>query len=283
MLLSAMKRREQKKIEDLIRQYNHIVDEVCVIGGKEKSSNAEAVENVFGIPVMDVDRYSNVIFDLTFDNIIFDGQKYKIIDYEWRFNFGVEKEFIKFRAAYSFVMKFKGVVIDLYSIDKFYELFGVKAENVSRYLEYNNNFIVYVYGKENYNDIIKKYEKMSIELFEEETMGTLKTLQKRKNADIKSYEDIFFDKLLDVVEKNRDYYDDYTKFYKVTKKIRKLIPNGYTETPEFVEEFTAYIDDLYGLVEFYKNNFESLKERADQYKEQIDQRKSRSIFRKLTR
>lgn len=275
MLLSAMKRKDQKSVENLIQQYNKIVDEICSVGKKKKIQDTEASKGVFGMLTTDVDGYSNVIFDLTFDNIIYDGQDYKVIDYEWRFDFCVEKEFIKFRAAYSFMMKFKGVVIDLYSIEEFYRLFGVKAENVSRYLEYNNNFVIYVYGKENYNDIIKKYEKMSMELFEEETMGTLKTLQKRKSANVKSYEEMFFDKLLDVVEKNRDYYDDYTKFFKVTKKIREFTPNGYTETPEFVEEFTAYIDDLYNLVEFYKSNLE-------QCKGSTNQRKLRSIFRRLT-
>lgn len=275
MLLSAMKRHNKQDVEDLIRQYNEIVEKLCAIGGQETCGNIEVAEKIFGIQKTGVEKYSDAIFDLTFDNLIFDGKTYKVIDYEWCFDFGVEKEFIKFRAAYAFVMKFKGLVIELYSTDEFYQLFGVKIENITRYLEYNNSFIIYVYGTENYNDIIKKYEKMSIELFEEETMGTLKTLQQRKSAGEKTYENLFFDKLLNVVEKHKDYYDDYTKFYKVTQKIRELKPNGYTETHEFVEEFSAYIDDLYGLVEFYKTNYELLKE-------QIDQRKLRSIIHKLT-
>jgi len=295
MLLSAMKRHNKQDVEDLIRQYNEIVEKICAIGGQETCENLEAAEMIFGVQKTDVEKYSDAIFDLTFDNLIFDGKTYKVIDYEWCFNFGVEKEFIKFRAAYAFIMKFKGAVLELYTTDIFYELFGVDVKNINRYLEYNNAFITYVYGQENYNDIIQKYEKISIELFEEETMGTLKTLQKRKSTGESSYEDVFFDKLLNAVEKNKDYYDDYTKFYQVTKKVRELTPKGYTESPEFVEEFSAYIDDLYGLVEFYKKNFElskeqaeqykvqmeQHKEQAEQYKEQIDKRKLRSILHRL--
>ena len=237
-LFSAMKKGNKVEVQRLVERYNKIVDDVCAVGQQ------------------DADVYSNVIFDLTFDNLIFDGQDYKVIDYEWRYVAGIEKEYITFRAAYAFLMKFKGVLVKLYSIEEFYDFFGVSSKNIGRYVEDNNRFIVYVYGQENYNQIIKKYEKMSIELFEDQAMGTLKTLQKRKNAQGKSHEGLFFDKLLSSVEKNKEYYDDYTKFYKVTQKIRDMNPNGYTETPEFLEEFSAYIDDMYGLVEFYKNNFQ---------------------------
>lgn len=272
-LLSEMKRKNKKSVESLIQQYNGIVDEVCAVGQKDNVQNMNESREVFGNFLTDVGGYSNVIFDLTFDNLIYDGTNYKVIDYEWRFGCCIEKEFIKFRAIYAFVMKFKAIVIELYQIDEFYELFGVKTGDIDRYLEYNDSFITYVYGKENYNDILKQYEKMSIEICNAEAMGTLQILQKRKDMHSKSYEDLFFDKLLGVIEKNKDYYDDYTKFYKVTRKIREIKPNGYTDRSEFVEEFTAYIDDLYDLVEFYKSNFE-------QYKRNQENNKLCSIFHK---
>ena len=272
-LLAALGKQDKAGVESLICEYNNIVDKVCLVGEEGIVQNTEMSKNVLGEQIAGVKGYSNVIFDLTFDNLIFDGQDYKIIDYEWRFGFCIEKEFIKFRAVYAFIMKFCGYVKAVFETDDFYGLFGISAENVNRYLAYNTSFVSYVYEENGYNAILKNYEKISVDMFGEQTGVGFKVLQMKKAENSKTYEDLFFEKMMGVIEKNKDYYDDYTKFYRVTEKIRKLRPNGYTDTREFVEEFSAYIDDLYGLVGFYKGILEQNKKR----------RGVRSIVRKLTR
>lgn len=269
-LISALQNTDKIKVQNLAGKYNHVVDEICLLEKNSTEHIEEENSNVFGEMLYDVNGYSNIIFDLTFDNIIFDGNRYKVIDYEWRFDFPLEKEFVKFRAVYAFAMKWKALIEGTYSLEEFYELFNVSQENIERYLEYNKNFIKYVYGEGGYNDIIKNYEKVSVDLFNEEFVNTLKLMQKRKNADVDSYENMFFNKLLTSIEKNKDLYDDYNKFYKVTKKVRNLSPNGFTETKEFVEEFSAYIDDLYSMINYYKNDV------VEYYKKELEKANSES-------
>lgn len=253
-LIDALKESDKTKTEELVGRYNKIVDEICAWNKGSAKQKEIGFESVFGDKLFDVEGEPNIIFDLTFDNVIFDGASYKVIDYEWRFEFPLEKEFVKFRAVYAFVMKCKGLIDSLYSVEEFYDLFFVSLENQERYLEYNNNFIKYVYGTNGYNDVIKKYEKRSIDVFNEESVNALRVLHNRKIAEEESFENMFFHKILESIENNKDYYDDYTKFYRVTKKVQELNPNGYTESKEFVEEFSVFIDDLYGMVSYYKND-----------------------------
>lgn len=253
-LMDALKEADKTKVQELIDQYNKIVDAICAWNKDDTKLSGKDFSSVFGQSVYDVECESNIIFDLTFDNLIFDGEKHKVIDYEWRFDFPLEKEFVKFRAVYAFVMKCKGLIEALYSIEEFYALFFVSLDNKDRYLKYNNNFIKYVYGAHGYNDVIKKYEKRSIDVFNEESVNALRVLHNRKVTNEESCEDMFFNKLLNTIENNKEYYDDYSKFYKVTKKVKEQTPNGYTESKAFVEEFSAYIDDVYGMLKYYKDD-----------------------------
>lgn len=252
LLLNAFKEKNKEKALSLVEQYIDIVNQICSEERADTTSADKSFE-VFGNVSADKLGYTNVVFDLTFDNIIFDGNSYKITDYEWRFPFAVEKEFIKFRAIFAFVMKYGGYVNKIFDFSEFYKAFGVSMDDQERYLAYNEKFIEYVYGANGYNSMLKKYEKKSIDIFNKDTISVLRLMHNRKSSNSDTYENKFFNKMQDVIESHKDYYDDYTKFYKVTRRLKDTSPYGYTESKEFYEEFSAYIDDLYGLVEYYKN------------------------------
>jgi len=262
LFIDALKRQDVDAVKSYAEKYNNIVSIVC--------------------------NDSSSIFDLTFDNIIWVDNIPKVIDYEWRFLVPIEKEFIKFRAVFAFEMKYNSYISQVFSKEHFYNLFDVCLENENRYITYNEQFINYVYGEDGYNNIIKKYEKNSIYLFNEENMTMLKNRAKRQALGEDTYENRNFNNLLGFIEKNKEKYDDYTKFFKVTQKLKDISSYGYTETDEYLFEFSAYIQDVYNMIDFYKEQINSkdeeillLRQKEAELYQQLQNTFDRKVKRRL--
>lgn len=237
-LLDALLRRDDTATRQIIDKYNAIVDILCENKNKEIISGNEEFQKVFGhYEEEDEEGYRNLIFDLTFDNIIFEEGTPKIIDYEWRFSFPVSKNFIKYRAVYAFEMKYKDSFLPMYTSEEFFALFGLEKELENKYLFYNRSFISFVYGKDGYNDILKRYRKINLSISEEQLLAEEKILSV----------------LLDNIELHKDLFDDYTKFFKVSQKILNEKNRSYLFSDEFLFEFEQFIKGNFDMIEYYKN------------------------------
>lgn len=243
-LLDALLHRDYANTKKIADTYNAIIDALCVGQSKEVISENEDFESVFGHYEGNCEEgYRNLLFDLTFDNIIFEGDQPQIIDYEWRFSFPVSKEFIKYRAVYAFEMKYKNAFLPMYSEEEFYALFELQKEMEERYLFYNQSFIHFVYGENGYNEILNNYKKTNLNVSVEQLLS----------GGDNYFEEKIFSILLDNIEKHKDLFDDYTKFFKVSEKIRKERKRNYLFSDEFLFEFEQFIKGNFDMIEFYKN------------------------------
>ena len=251
-LLHAVQKGKKDIVEAIAAQYETVVNAVC------RESEKEAIEKNNRI------GYKNMVFDLTFDNLI-DRDGYKIIDYEWRFETPVEKEFVKFRAVYAFIMKYGTVLASLYpQVSDFYQVFGIQAESIERYQEYNEAFIRFVYGEESYQKILQPYKKQTTDLCNPKIMAAMKQAAALDENKKESYEDKIYRELLETVEKHQYLYDDYQKFFRVTDKLKATVPYGYLTSKEFSEEFQAYLYGCYDMIEFYLKQSEEKQKIVDE-------------------
>ncbi len=251
-LLHAVQKGKKDIVEAIAAQYETVVNAVC------RESEKEAIEKNNRI------GYKNMVFDLTFDNLI-DRDGYKIIDYEWRFDTPVEKEFVKFRAVYAFIMKYGTVLASLYpQVSDFYQVFGIQAESIERYQEYNEAFIRFVYGEESYQKILQPYKKQTTDLCNPRIVAAMKQAAALDENKKESYEDKIYRELLETVEKHQHLYDDYQKFFRVTDKLKATVPYGYLTSKEFSEEFQTYLYGCYDMIEFYLKQSEEKQKIVDE-------------------
>lgn len=251
IFLEAIKSGKREAVLEAVEKYEQILSLLCSEKEQADVSPETEFKKVFGIPQGSFIGYRNAIFDLTFDNIICQERSDKVIDYEWRFPFAVEKEFIKFRAVYAFLMKYSENIRCLFTKEEFYQIFGLDISRCNIYMEYNNNFIKYIYGNKGYNYILKKYKKTTINVCDEKSLRMLK-IYAGAHKDI-LYENKIYDMLLESIQEHQELYDDYHKFFEVTDRVRVLNPAGYLFSKEFYEEFSAYIKGFYDMLEYYKH------------------------------
>lgn len=251
VFLEAVKSGKKEKVLETVQKYEKILSLLC--SEKEQADISQETEftEVFGVPAGSFMGYRNLIFDLTFDNIIYQEQSGKVIDYEWRFPFAVEKEFIKFRAVYAFLMKYSESISYLFTKEEFYKLFGLDISKCDIYMEYNYNFINYIYGNEGYNHILEKYKKTTMNVCDEKNLKMMK-IYAGAEKDI-LYENRIYDMLLDNIQKHQELYDDYHKFFEVTDRVKAINSVGYLFSREFYEEFGAYITGFYDMLEYYRH------------------------------
>lgn len=249
-LLDALSEKSYNDVKIIAQLYNEIIDSLCRDNITELVSQDKSFEEVFGqCEDQQEEGYRDLIFDLTFDNIILQGDMMKIIDYEWRFSFPVSKEFIKFRAVYAFEMKYAKLIAAMYSLEDFYNLFQVEITKRKAFLSYNNSFIDYVYGEKGYNQILKQYEKDNFDVPVDE-------LLLRKDYE---FEEKIFSIILNNIYENKDLFDDSSKFFKVTEKLKQQ-QNGkhhFIFSEEFLFEFEQFIKGNFEMIRFYKDLFEN--------------------------
>lgn len=265
-LLEAIEEADFENIKKLVGEYNDILNYMCRGKNKEQIEDECGFYEIFGKCGRTFGEgneeygYRDLVFDLTFDNIIFQENKPYIIDYEWRFSFPVPVEFIKFRAVYAFEMKYHQQISELCSDEEFYQLFSIETDKISRYLEYNNSFISYVYGEEGYQDIVRKYCKKNHDI---RLLDKVDQFEKTVYSDIQS-----------LLNQHQNLFDDYTKFFRVTEKIKNSGTESYIISEEFCKELHLLLKSNLEMIEFYKNQLEEKerieREREEQERERIE-------------
>ncbi len=267
VFLESVKSGKKENVLEAVQKYEQILSLLCSEKEQADISRETEFTEVFGAPAGSFTGYRNMIFDLTFDNIICQGQSNRVIDYEWRFPFAVEKEFIKFRAVYAFLMKYSENINYLFTKEEFYEVFGLDISKCEIYMEYNRNFINYIYGNEGYNYILERYKKTTMTVCDERSLKMLKIYA--IDNDI-LYENRTYELLLNSIREHRELYDDYHKFFKVTDKVKAISVVGYLFSKEFYEEFGAYIKDFYDMLEYYKHESEQKQKVIDEMSDMLE-------------
>lgn len=254
-LLKAAEEADYENIKKLVQEYNDILNYMCRGKNKEQIEDTCGFYEIFGkCGETSGERneeygYRDLVFDLTFDNIIFQEKKPYIIDYEWRFSFPVPVEFIKFRAVYAFEMKYHQQISSLYSDDAFYQLFGIGTDQRDRYIAYNHSFIRYVYGDRGYQEIVQKYRKKNRNIFFLD--------------EVDRFEETVYSDILGLLNQYQNLFDDHTKFFRVTEKIKENGEEHYVISEEFCKELHILLNSSLEMVEFYKTQLEE-KERLEQ-------------------
>lgn len=245
-LLDALSEKSYDRVKIIAKLYNEITDRLCGENIPEFIVQDKRFEKVFGqCEDQQEEGYRDLIFDLTFDNIILQGDMPKIIDYEWRFSFPVSKEFIKFRAVYAFEMKYGKLISAMYSLEEFYNLFQIEITKKKVFLSYNNSFIDYVYGEKGYNQILKQYKKDNFDVPVDELL---------LRSDY-GFEKKIFSILLNNIYENKDLFDDYRKFFKVTEKLKQQQEgkHHFIFSEEFLFEFEQFIKGNFEMIKYYKD------------------------------
>lgn len=277
ILLEAVRSGNKEEILNTARQYDEILGSVCREEERADINSEEGFEAVFGAAAGSAAGYRNAIFDLTFDNIICQGQTNKIIDYEWRFSFAVEKEFIKFRAVYAFLMKYAGNTGHLFTKEEFYSIFGIEYSKCETYMAYNNHFVNYIYGSDGYNHVLEKYKKNTMNVCDGRVLSTIKALSGGDAENGEFYENKTYDLLLDIIREHGDLYDDYHKFFQVTNKVRAEKPAGYLSSREFYEEFGAYVKGSYDMLEYYRTEASEKQKVVDEVSGMLEKKTRENI------
>ncbi len=88
-----------------------------------------------------------VSIDLILDNLIFDGSRWYMIDYEWCATCPVPTQYVYDRSVYFFYKKNEDYFSQYYSENEFLSLFGIEADKHEIYLRMTNSMQQYVQGE----------------------------------------------------------------------------------------------------------------------------------------
>lgn len=233
-LLAAVQEKDHDRMTALAETYGQLLDSMC-----RESNQTSRPGQLTG--------YTDIIFDVTFDNLM-KTDKYRMIDYEWRFGEAVPKEFIAYRAVFAFVMKHGNQLMSMYeTMQEFYALFGVSSDQMEVFEEGNNRFVEYVYGREGYQKITEVYKKKTYDLRSPDAMNRLMSQSEKKQ-----WEDSIFCSLCSTIEKHKELYDDTGKLFSVTAKLREQSGEDYLRSRAFGEELMGLLNNCYEMIEFYK-------------------------------
>lgn len=278
ILLKAVNSGKKEEILKAVRQYDEILGAVCGEEERADINSENGFEDVFGAPAGSAAGYRNAIFDLTFDNIICQEQTNQIIDYEWRFSFAVEKEFIKFRAVYAFLMKYAYNIGHLFTKEEFYSMFGIEPSKCKTFMVYNNNFVNYIYGSDGYNHVLEKYKKKTMNVCDITVLSAIKVISGVNKESGELYENKTYDLLLDIIREHQELYDDYHKFFQVTSKVRAEKPVGYLASREFYEEFGAYVRGSYDMLEYYRKEASEKQKVVDEVSNMLEKKTQENVL-----
>lgn len=242
-MLEALDAKNKVLMCMLVEEYEQIIQKQYKEKERELVGQDAKYKEVFG-EIADLEEfgYRNLIFDLTFDNIVYAEKTPYIIDYEWIFSFPISINFIKFRAVYAFMMKYGKQIQSVYSSEEFYALFHLSLEDKEKYQKYNRKFIAYVYGENSYEKILEKYRKKCFDV----------THMMEDRVSIQKFSDHFYKSIVDIIKEHGYLYDDYEKFFRVTEKIRKSGEEKYLFSEEFYKEFMIFLEGNFDMIEFYK-------------------------------
>ncbi len=87
--------------------------------------------------------------DLIFSNVI-EAEEPTVIDYEWTFDFELPQEFVLFRSLY-YLYHQNEAVRDLFELEELLSRYGIKSEDVARFIAWDEHFgNVYVKKEDDY-------------------------------------------------------------------------------------------------------------------------------------
>ena len=261
-MIEAVTKRDRERVKKLVSEYANFVNVLSSKVGTEEFDNSKEFIDVFGDgeKLKGVAAAKKLVFDLTFENLIDDGEKYQIIDYEWCFDFLVPVEFVVYRAMFGFYTLHGKLFEGFISREEFLDIAGISGDIAEYYFEKNEFFIDYVYGQGSYEEILKSYRKINADITSEavrqrifvtacESLGYVEDTPydgEKKNLDA----------IVKILEKHGSLFDDAGKFFKITQNIAKdsePIKKTFLDNEFFGNEMSACLEDILNTVTYYRD------------------------------
>ena len=167
-ILQALEDKDQNRLQFVLEKYKDIFE--TMYPAQTSFEKTESFVSVFG----DIDIPSGMSavkklnIDLTFDNLVENGENTIILDYEWIFDFLVPVKFSIYRALFAIALKHKAVLNKLMTEDELFEYFNISKEERKIFAQMNDGFMFYVEGKDySYSRTLNQY-KQEVYYFDEE-------------------------------------------------------------------------------------------------------------------
>lgn len=259
-LINAVMKRDKDKVLELVDKYNELVNEITKKLECTDFDNSDNFVNVFGnaSDLLGVKSVKNIIFDLIFENLIEENNKYTVIDYEWYFDFAIPVEFVKFRAIWGFYAGHEKLMRDVITLEEMLDRALVDKNNVELYKKLNMKFIDYVYGADGYQNILQDYKKANVDILNDSIRDAVLSVAYDGVGENNLYtkEVAILDGIEGILEKNRELFDDYQKFFKITRKSAHEnadMKKPFLTNEIFETEITNCISDLSNTIVYYKD------------------------------
>lgn len=189
-ILQALENKDQDRLQLVLEKYKDIFE--TMYPAQTPFEKTESFVSVFGnidIP-SEMSAVKKLNIDLTFDNLVENGENTNILDYEWIFDFPVPVKFSIYRALFAIALKHKAALNKLMTEDELFEYFNISKEERKIFAQMNDGFMFYVEGKDySYSRTLNQY-KQEVYYFDEE----MKTEP--------SYAQIYLDRGMGYSEKN---------------------------------------------------------------------------------
>lgn len=160
-LLCAVQAGNKEEFYSILSGWRDIVKQSCPVPEEAFVDSVEFAQ-VFGShPELNGKAaYRKLDIDLTLDNLVLtENGEYKIIDYEWIFDFPVPVEFMYYRAVLALYVRNGRELNAFVSQDSLFGFFGISESDAKIYEAMNASFDSYTSGgKNSLNDTLKAYE-----------------------------------------------------------------------------------------------------------------------------
>lgn len=167
-ILQALENKDQDRLQLVLEKYKDIFE--TMYPAQTPFEKTESFVSVFGnidIP-SEMSAVKKLNIDLTFDNLVENGENTIILDYEWIFDFPVPVKFSIYRALFAIALKHKAALNKLMTEDELFEYFNISKEERRIFAQMNDGFMFYVEGKDySYSRTLNQY-KQEVYYFDEE-------------------------------------------------------------------------------------------------------------------
>lgn len=164
-LLKAVIERDKNKIFRLLETYKSIIKNMGFTFYRNFKSCLQ-FEAIFGkqVEIENVICFDIANIDLAFENLIFtSNDNYKIIDYEWVFNFPIPVDYIIYRSVTLFFRNME-YISNLITMNEIWDFYGISIDNIQIFNEMNAGITNYVYGSSKLQCLLGHYSKNQISL-----------------------------------------------------------------------------------------------------------------------
>jgi hypothetical protein len=166
-LLDIIKTQDKKRFIDYLYLYKDILLDKNNIQTKRMTCISPEFEEVFGdfgLNEFEFETMPVSNIDLSFDNLIYQGDSLTIIDYEWVFTFEIPLKYIIYRNLNIFYAKFlhKIELQRFLSYEEALKLFDIFPHEGEAFREMEKHFQHYVHGI--WNEVYEKYLKPTVNI-----------------------------------------------------------------------------------------------------------------------